>query len=92
MLLNCFQNYQRAEKDAAAYLRKQQDYQLLDADDDEETEPVPVESASRKESKRKHLRKKREVSDVDEDDEVRVKSKTSRNVGCRSNVLSVCNA
>ncbi|KAG6556223.1 hypothetical protein Mapa_002164 [Marchantia paleacea] len=63
-------SYQRAEKDAAAYLRKQQDYQLLDADDDEETESVPVESASRKESKRKHLRKKREISDGDEDDEI----------------------
>ncbi|KAL3688626.1 hypothetical protein R1sor_014935 [Riccia sorocarpa] len=64
-------NYQRAERDAAAYLRKQQDYQLLDADDEEEPETAPVDSVSKKESKRKHLRKKKEdADDVDEDDEI----------------------
>ncbi|XP_024374932.1 pre-mRNA-splicing factor ATP-dependent RNA helicase DEAH1 [Physcomitrium patens] len=64
--------YQKAEKESALFVRKQQQYQLLDADDDEEEETAraPAEVTQKEERKRKkHLRRKRD-EDVDEDEEV----------------------
>ncbi|CAM6098163.1 unnamed protein product [Calypogeia fissa] len=70
--------YQQAEREAAAYVSRQQQYKLLDADDDEDAEmaapPPSAEITKKGSSKSKHLRKKREVEERDgaddDDDEI----------------------
>lgn len=67
-----FQNYQRDEKEAAQYAKKQRAYKLLDDDDDGDTgmiTPATVSSEGKSESHQKHFRKKRKI-DEDEDNEV----------------------
>lgn len=67
-----FQNYQRAEKEAAQYAKKQRTYKLLDDDDDGDTgtiTPATVSSEGKLDSRQKHFRKKRKIDD-DEENEV----------------------
>ncbi|KAH9307533.1 hypothetical protein KI387_035444, partial [Taxus chinensis] len=74
--------YQQAEKEAAAFVRKQKDYALLDADDeDDEAAPDVVRTQSKKDSRQKHIRRKREPDETDEDDEVVVRPTKSRRDG-----------
>ncbi|ERM99915.1 pre-mRNA-splicing factor ATP-dependent RNA helicase DEAH1 [Amborella trichopoda] len=59
-------SYQKAEKEAAMLVKKQQEYALLDADDEDDPEPpLPVAPKSRQ----KQIRKKRQIEDDDDDDE-----------------------
>eukprot|EP01018_Ginkgo_biloba_P019935 Gb_40352 [translate_table: standard] len=74
--------YQQAEREAAAFARKQKDYTLLDADDDDEevaTVAEPVQST--KNSRQKHLRRKRGPNENDEEDEVSVRPTKGRRGG-----------
>ncbi|XP_042391527.1 pre-mRNA-splicing factor ATP-dependent RNA helicase DEAH1-like isoform X1 [Zingiber officinale] len=66
-------NYQRAEKEASQYAKKQRAYKLLDDDDDGDTgmiTPATVSSEGKLDSRQKHFRKKRKIDD-DEDNEDR---------------------
>lgn len=69
-----FQNYQRDEKEAAQYAKKQRAYKLLDDDDDDGDTgmitPATVSSEGKSDSHQKHFRKKRKIDDDDEDNEV----------------------
>ncbi|KAJ7546686.1 hypothetical protein O6H91_08G050600 [Diphasiastrum complanatum] len=62
-------NYQKAEKDAADFARKQQEYKLLDADDEEDE--AAATPAYQTPAKHKQLRKRKQEQDDDkESDEV----------------------
>ncbi|XP_057814918.2 pre-mRNA-splicing factor ATP-dependent RNA helicase DEAH1 isoform X2 [Cryptomeria japonica] len=74
--------YQQAEKEAAAFVRKQKDYALLDADDEDDEVATGISRVqSKKDSRQKHLRRKREVNESDEDDEAVVRLTKSRRHG-----------
>eukprot|EP00249_Psilotum_nudum_P022504 c28541_g1_i3 orf=362-3079(+) len=77
--------YRQAECEAAALVKKQQEYKLLDADDDINGHAVAAAAiaASRKESHRKHLRRKRQTEDVVEDDEEEVIRPAKERLGGR---------
>ena len=73
-VFNLIQDYQKQEKEAALFAKKQRSYKLLDADDDDDEGDGSVTATSaasypgKTESHRKHFRRKNETHD-NEDDE-----------------------
>jgi len=67
-----YEAYKKSEKEATNFVRKQHEYQLLDADDDKEEEAMQEMAKNKEKKERKHRkglqRKWEEV--VDEDEEV----------------------
>ncbi|KAG1347828.1 pre-mRNA-splicing factor ATP-dependent RNA helicase DEAH1 [Cocos nucifera] len=65
-------NYQKEEKEAAQFAKKQRSYKLLDADDDEGDDRVPSTSATsqpgKKGSHQKRFRKKSETQESEDDE------------------------
>ncbi|XP_039127879.1 pre-mRNA-splicing factor ATP-dependent RNA helicase DEAH1-like isoform X2 [Dioscorea cayenensis subsp. rotundata] len=82
-------DYQRQEKEAALFAKKQMSYKLLDADDDDDEGAGSVTATSaasqpgKKESHRKRFRRKNETQD-DEDDEVTTCKDVGRQVRSRT--------
>lgn len=67
-----FQNYQKEEKEAAQFAKKQRSYKLLDAADDEGDDRVPSTSATSQPGKmgshQKRFRKKSETQESEDDE------------------------
>ncbi|XP_039127211.1 pre-mRNA-splicing factor ATP-dependent RNA helicase DEAH1 isoform X3 [Dioscorea cayenensis subsp. rotundata] len=82
-------DYQKQEKEAALFAKKQMSYKLLDADDDDDEGAGSVTATSaasqpgKKESHRKRFRRKNETQD-DEDDEVTTSKDVGRQVRSRT--------
>lgn len=73
--------YQQAEREAAAFVRKQKEYAILDADDDDEVATVATSNVSKKDSRQKHIRRKRQPDESDDDEKVVIRSAKIRRGG-----------
>lgn len=77
-------SYQKQEREAAQFAKKQSSYTLLDADDeDDEDKPMPAPKQEKGSSK-KRFRKKEEANDNEDDDEVTVVRGNERNLRRRT--------
>jgi len=64
-----FQSYQKQEREAAQFAKKQSSYKLLDADDEDDSDNQISNTKQGKGSAKKRFRKKGEAHDSEDDDE-----------------------